>query len=441
MLNRLVPLKAWATFGYSPNEWALENIHKHPARFQTGVTCRQAGKTLTAGIEIHSAMTEELPEEKPPSVGVLAPTYDKAELLVRQYEDRILKAFGRDYYTRNANKHEIKLHHNGAILKWLSATDPDSVIGYTFTTLFTDESQNIPDIVWNKVFPTLAVNRARVVSFGTPDITPEQSWFKANFIRGEDDGYPDHHSFKVTCFENPWMSLDEIRIARDSMTEAEFRMLFLAEWPMGESQVFRGWRASLLPTAVEYDAARRHVMSVDFGIKDDFTVVMLGETATRSVIEMHRLNAVGSLQVYDQVEELWIRWGRPLVNCDATGIGLPMIEELERRGMRIARTVIGPTNKMQMVGRLAADMEHRRIQFPEWEELRRELDAYVYESTPSGRLTANAAAGFHDDCVWALILLNESFHRRRGRTSPEPENYLVNNNMIRDPLLIGAFRG
>ena len=109
--------------------------------------------------------------------------------------------------------------------------------------------------------------------------------------------------------------------------------------------------------------------------------------------------------------------------------------------MRIARTVIGPSNKMEMVGRLAADMEHRRLMFPEWDELRRELDAYVYQVTPSGKLTANAAAGFHDDCVWALILLNEAFHRRRGGTRQVQENYLVNQNHIRDPRLIATFRG
>lgn len=412
-MSRGVPTRRWAAFRYAPNEWSLEHVHARTERFITGVTARQVGKTLTAGVEVDAAMTEP-PDEfgRPPSVGVLAPTYEKAELLVKEYEDRIRRAFGEDYYQKNSNKHWIRLPHNDAELHWLSGTDPQSVVGYTFSALFTDESQNISDEVWNKIYPTLSVRHARVVSFGTPDITPEQSWFKGNFIRGEDPNYPDYHSFKVTAFDSPWITLEEIENARESMTEREFRMLMLAEWPDEEGQVFRNWRAALLPGAPAFDSQRNHIMSVDFGLVDDFTVAMLGETATRTLVKMERFREGASIPTYDRLESLWLAWGRPAVFADGQGMGKPMVEELRQRGMRVYDAKFTRANKMPQVLRLAADLEHRRLQLPSLAELASELDAYVYSVTPSGLITANAAAGFHDDCVTALIMLNEGFHRR-----------------------------
>lgn len=424
-MSRGLPLKRWQLFDYIPNAWALENIHTRDERFITAVTARQVGKTLTGGIEIDTAMTEP-PDEfgRPPSVGVLAPTYEKAELLVKEYEDRIRRAFDENYYQRNSNKHWVRLPHNEAELRWLSGTDPQSVIGYTFSTLITDESQKISDEVWNKIYPTLSVRKARVISFGTPDITPDQSWYRANFVRGGDPLYADHHSFSVTAFESPWIADDEIKRAQDEMTEREFRMLYLAEWPDEEGIVFRGWRSAMMPTPPVFDPTRRHIMSVDFGLIDDFTVVMLGESSTRTVIKMERFREGASIPTYDKIQDMWEAWGHPKIYADGQGYGKPMCEELRARGMRVVDAKFTVANKMPNVLRLAADMEHRRIQFPGWQELTSELDAYVFQTTPSGKITANAAAGYHDDCVTSLIMLNVGFHTSRGGVH-RPRNYLT----------------
>lgn len=421
-----LPLKLWALIEYKPNDWALQNVHGHPARFITGTTCRQVGKTLTAGRIILEEFVQPADEFGPPVIGLLAPTYQKAQMVVDEFETALIKVLGRDSFTKNKNEHYIRLTATGATLWWMSATDPQSVVGFTLSFLVTDESQYIPDIVWNKIRPTLSVRTARVVSFGTPDITVDQTWFRANWVRGTDPDLPQYHSFTVSAYESPWVSLEEILEAKRTMTEDEFRMLYLAEWVTHESQVFAGWRNAAVPEGFfgVADAGARRAMSVDFGVKDDFTVVMLGETGTRTVLEMKRYNLVGSVALYDIIEDLWVEWGRPPLNVDASGLGLPMAEALEARGMRVTKTVITAVNKMQMVGRLAADMQHRKLMFPKWDSLERELDAYVYSRTPAGKLTANASAGHHDDTVWALILLNESFHKRRGNASLN-ENYLT----------------
>ena len=410
----------------------MENVHSHPARFITGTTARQVGKTLTAGMVIVEGLNEPPdPEFGPPVVGLLASTYAKAGLAMLEVEKYLEEAFGKDSFVKNKNEHYLRIKATGATLWWMSATDPESVVGFTLSLLVTDESQFISDAVWNKIRPTLSVRDARVVSFGTPDITVDQTWYRANWVRGQDVDLPQYHSFKVSAYQSPWVSLEEIEEAKRTMTEDEFRRLYLAEWVSHESGVFASWRNAQVPQEYIRPQSARRVMSIDFGMKDDFTVVMLGEPATRSLLEMKRYNLVGSVELYDIIENLWLEWDRPHVIVDASGLGLPMAEALDEKGMRTQKIVITAVNKMQMVGRLTADMQHRRLVVPvEWTVLERELDAYVYQRTPAGKLTANASAGYHDDSVWALILMNEAFHRRRGAVGDTEQNYLKNSNSV-----------
>lgn len=429
-MARTLPLRRWQALNFQPNQWALNHVHASEAQFNAYVTARQVGKTEELSMVIDGAM--EAPNDefgRPPYVGLLAPTYGKAELSVSKYETRLARAFGTEYYKKNSNKHSILLPHNGAQLQWLSAEDPKSVVGYTFSALGVDEGQDVPDIVWQKIVPTLSVRNAQVFAFGTPDITPDQTWFEALFARGQDEGWEDYNSHTVTAYENPWMSVEAIKQAKEELTEREFRMLYLGEWVHTEGAVFREWENALLPSVPEFHPDRQHVMSVDFAVHEDFNVVMVGETATRTVVRMERWNRSAPIETYDRIERIWEESGRPWVVTDDTGAGIPMTAELRERGIRCLPQRFGPDTKMPMVGRLAADMQHRRIQFPGWDPLTRELKAFVFVKTPSGKLTAKAAAGFHDDVVTALMLLNEGFHAR-GRGGAQPYSYLESSRSI-----------
>ena len=420
-----LPLRRWRALSYIPNAWALNHVHGHPARFVTGITARQVGKTTAGAIEIDLGMIAPLDDfGRTAHVGVLAPTYGKAELMTSAYEEMILHAFGDTYYTKNINKHQLYLPENHARLTWLSADDPKSVVGYTFSKLIIDEGQDVPDQVYDKIRPTIDVRDAQVRAFGTPDITPQQTWFRSAFIRGEDDGWPNYHSFRVTCYDNPWMPIETIHDAARNMTRREFRMLYLAEWVDEEGQVFRDWETAMLAAEPTLRSNGNYLLAVDFGLRDDFTVVLLGDASTRTAVRMWRWNQTASREVYDQIEDLWREYGQPPIVADASGIGLPMIESLRERGMRrVDAVTITAANKLEMVGRLAADIEHRRIMFPPWESLIREIKAFVYHQTPSGQLKASAASGYNDDTVMALLLLNEGFHRRRS-SGQQPYSYL-----------------
>ena len=415
-----LPLRRWAAINYRPQPWQVHKLHRRAESTVTLTTARQVGKSFAAGALIDERISLPPDEFGPRHVAVLGPTYSKAKLVVDKYLEFVLPTYGRDFVQTNLQDHRLWIPSTNARLNWLSSDDPKSVVGFTFSDAITDESQDIPDLVMGKFSPTLGIRSAHLWSFGTPDITPDQTWFKAAWIRGTDDGYPNEFSATVECYECEFWTQENILKEKTRLSEREFRMLMLGQWVDEEGQVFTGFNKAVMnepidpaPTPTPYT---QYAIGLDLAVYEDFTVLIVGERNTRLCRAMYRWNTTDPFETYERVEEIANHWNRAIIVVDETGIGIPMVRELrERLGAgRVFGQKITPANKMEMVSLLNQDMEHRRIMFPAWPSLIRELKAYVYHATPSGKLTAEAASGYHDDTIAALMMLNLAFHRRAG---------------------------
>ena len=65
------------------------------------------------------------------------------------------------------------------------------------------------------------------------------------------------------------------------------------------------------------------------------------------------------------------------------------------------------TTKTDLIQRLIVAIEQKRVTWPMgWTVLTDELRRYEYAYTDARRLSYNAPAGYHDDCVIALALAN-----------------------------------
>jgi hypothetical protein len=83
-----------------------------------------------------------------------------------------------------------------------------------------------------------------------------------------------------------------------------------------------------------------------------------------------------------------------------------VIEDLRRETTRVGIERVRFTNqsKGDMVENLAARLETGEIIFPEIDPLIAELEAFTYETTPSGNVRYTAPESMHDDEVDALAL-------------------------------------
>ena len=425
-------LRRWAACGYSPNRWSLDNVHDRTERFKVGTTGRQVGKTQTAAMEIDSGMCMPTDQFGTPWVGVLGSSYDKAEISVNLYIENLTRVFGKNSYRVNQNKHELTITDAsagtvGARLKWLSADDAYGVVGYTFSKLIIDEAQAVPDEVFFKIRPTVDVRDAEVIVFGTPDITQAQSWFEGMWLRGQDDLDPTYHSFSVASWETPWMKPETILDAKHTMPENEFLRLYGGKWVNDMGRIFSNPEIAVADFVPVFDPTKRYIASLDLAIYDDFSVLLVADTATRTVVFKDRWNQTDPSVSYDRVAGDLEKFNNPIMYTDATSpAGMAMSVGLRDRGLRIRPVEFTQQNKMKLVHQLASDIQHRWIMYPKWDDLFQEFRAYVYGRTPSGRLTANAAAGYHDDIIMSLVLLCEGLHQRahRAEGTGDGNNYM-----------------
>lgn len=413
-----LPMKRWAAIGYKPQPWQTNKLHRRVENQVTLTTARQVGKSYGAGALIDELMSLPPDEQGPQHVAVLGPTYQKARISVEKYLEFVLPVYGRDFVQTNLSEHRLWVPSTGAKLNWLSADDPKSVVGFTFSAAVTDESQDIPDLVMGKFSPTLGIRRARMWNFGTPDITPDQTWFKSAYIRGQDPDEDGNFSATVECYECEFWTPERILEQKMTLTERDFRMLMLGQWADEEGQVFTGWSKAVWPGSEENDEPTpftNYAIGLDLAVYNDFTCLIVGELGTRICRAIYRWNNTDPLEAYDRIEDIANKWNRAIILGDESSIGIPMLAELRKRMPgRVFGQKITSANKMEFVQLLNQDMEHRRLMFPAWPALIRELKAYVYHATPAGKLTADAAAGYHDDTIAALMLLNLAFHRRSG---------------------------
>lgn len=428
-------LRRWAAVGYSPNRWSLENVHDRSERFIVGTTGRQVGKTQTAAMEIDSGMCAPIDQFGAPWVGVLGSSYDKAELSVNLYIENLTRVFGKNSYRVNQNKHELTITDAsagtvGARLKWLSADDEYGVVGFTFSKLIIDEAQAIPDEVFFKIRPTVDVRNAKVCVFGTPDISQAQSWFEGMWLRGQDVLDTDYHSFSVASWETPWMKPETILDAKRTMPESEFLRLYGGKWINDVGRIFPNPQLAVIDQVPSFDPTKRYIASLDLAIYDDFNVLLVAEAATRTVIYKDRWNQTDPSISYDRVAMDLEKFGSPLLFTDATSpAGMAMSVGLRDRGIRIRPVEFTAQNKLKLVHQLASDIQHRNIAYPLWDDLMQEFRAFIYGRSPTGKLTAGAAAGYHDDIVMSLVLLNEGLHQRSQRSDTgfaASNNYMSN---------------
>ena len=90
---------------------------------------------------------------------------------------------------------------------------------------------------------------------------------------------------------------------------------------------------------------------------------------------------------------------------DATGAGDPIYDDLARVWPRIEAVRFTNQKKVELIQRLAVNIEQRQVLWPlAWEVVTDELKRYEYVIGASGAITYGAPGGFHDDAVIALAL-------------------------------------
>lgn len=390
---------------YSPQPYQYE-IHTDTTRFKVIVRGRRGGKTEE---EIEGAVMDAVRD--PGRHWIVGPSYKQIKSIVWTRLKAVL-AVDKDWVF---NEQELYAHNPNILdengtptrIELKGADKEDSLVGVALKSLRIDEAALVKNNVWSLVLrPMLADYKAPAYFYSTPR---GKNWFYDLYMRGQ-SGDADWKSWRQPTSVNKYIDPSEIAEMKKDMTELMFSQEVMAEFLSEETGVFKKIRQCIVGTYKEAVPGRFYVMGVDLAKTIDFTVLTVMDSITREVVAWDRFHDLAwSVQKF-KIQELAIRYNNALCIIDSTGLGDPIVDDLQMAGLSIWYDGEKPgfkfTNesKNRLVQNLAICLEQRRITFPNEPLLIDELNSYEYQLTDGGKITYNAPDGKHDDAVVSLAL-------------------------------------
>ena len=301
-----------------------------------------------------------------------------------------------------------------------SADNPDSLRGEGLDLAIFDECGFTKEAAWDEAIrPALADRRGEAIFISTPK---GKNWFFRLFVDGQDSskaGWSAHHH---PTADNPYIPAEDIEEARLSTPDRIFRQEWLAEFMEDAGGVFRGVMAAA-SGELESPNGCRTAIGVDWAKHEDFTVLSVLADDPPRLVAWDRFNQIDYAFQLKRLEALCGKWKPEVIMAESNAMGEPLVEQLKRSGLPVKGFATTATTKPPLIEDLSLAIEKGELVYPMIPELVNELQAYEYDTMPSGRMRYGAPDGIHDDCVISLALAWHGLKRQNLRVSYAPGLY------------------
>tara|TARA_B110000240_G_scaffold186860_1_gene223954 strand:- start:81 stop:1115 length:1035 start_codon:yes stop_codon:yes gene_type:complete len=197
----------------------------------------------------------------------MSPNYALSQISF-DLQRNLIKHFDLEVTKDNAKDKVIEIS-NGSTIRMGSVNQVDSCVGRSYDLIIFDEAAlaDGKDAFNVALRPTLDKENSKALFISTP--RGRNNWFSEFFYRGFTDDFPEWCSIRATYRDNPRMSESDIAEARKSMSEAEFRQEYEADFNTYEGQIWKFDFESQVKDLSQLDTSRMDVFAgLDVGYKD-----------------------------------------------------------------------------------------------------------------------------------------------------------------------------
>ena len=286
-------------------------------------------------------------------------------------------------------------------LEFKSAEQPDHLFGPARAFAVLDEASRISEEAFDAVASTLVPSAGPMRLLSNPGA--RTGWFYRLWCRGRADD-PDVAAFSWKTADNPTIDPSVISGARLTHSERSFRALYLGEFLDTGGSVFRTVRECAIGALSPPEHGHRYVGGLDLARVGDWTVAVVIDLNTNSVVAFERWHGVAWEETSRRVFELSKRYYGARFWVDSTGIGDSPLEMIERDGTPVQGVKFSATSKVQLIEHLVVVMERGELFFPPILQLMNELESFEGVTGPSGTTKYSGPSGEFDDCVIGLAL-------------------------------------
>ena len=246
-----------------PSQIAIINAINNPKyRFVSAAVSRRQGKTYIANII--GQLVSLVPGS---NILIMSPNYSLSQISF-DLQRNLIKHFDLEVTKDNAKDKVIEIS-NGSTVRMGSINQVDSCVGRSYDLIIFDEAAlaDGKDAFNVALRPTLDKDNSKALFISTP--RGRNNWFSEFFYRGFSDEFPEWCSIRATYQDNPRMSETDIAEARKSMSEAEFRQEYEADFNTYEGQIWKFNFETQVKDYSELDTSKMDVFAgLDVGYKD-----------------------------------------------------------------------------------------------------------------------------------------------------------------------------
>lgn len=301
----------------------------------------------------------------------------------------------------NATELKIELI-NGSIIQLIAADEfkKGGVGTNAIGVVFSEYSISSPE-AWRYVSPILAANGGWAIFNFTP--------------RGMNHAYTLLQQAKDN--EN-WfwevLTLNETKVLSDEALEEEKRQHpqdiidqeYYCKFIEGAGAFFRNVDANIHHNVTKPEPTHRYRMGVDLAKHQDYTVITVLDLCTFNIVEIERFNQIDWVTQKAKIEATYLRYFKPQMTMDSTGVGDPIFDDLLHRGIsNIISYKFTEQSRKDLLVNLQLLLEQGKIKIPDNHILLDELKSMKYEIVgEKGRTIVKVPDGLHDDTIMSLAL-------------------------------------
>lgn len=320
----------------------------------------------------------------------VAPVYGQAEIAFNRMKAKIV---GNKLYQINLSKLTITTPV-GSVIQFKSAENPDNLYGEDVYAAVFDEFTRARETAWHALRSTLTATRGKCKLIG--NAKGKKNW---GYKLGQKarSGEKDYKYFRVTAYDaakEGIVDIEEIEQAKRDLPEVVFKELYLAEPNEDGSNPFG---LTHIRNCIRKTTGTIKTHGIDLAKSFDYSV-NIGISETGGVFVVDRWQSDWGTTK----EKIKQSVGNKPTLIDSTGVGDPIVEELERDLRNIEGFKFSSGSKQQIMEGLASAIQQGKIHFDD-PILIEELESFEFEYTRTG-VRYSAPQGCHDDMVCALAL-------------------------------------
>lgn len=334
----------------------------------------------------------------------LSPTLEQSRKVFKEIKN-VLKPT-KVYAKHNDLQLSITLR-NGSEILFKSAEQGDGLRGYTVTGIYCiDEAAYIPDDIFYETLSWVNVSQAPIVLCSTPN--HKTGFFFKYYNLGLQNG--------TKVFSYNWSEFDtsallppeKLEEYRREVPAAKFRTEFLGEFLDNEGSVFGDYDRVICNT---FDTDSNCYFGIDWGSgqgQDETAIAIFN--SKRQMIGLYHFNDKDETQTINFIIQL-MRQYKPLkCQIESNSIGAIFYGLLEKAVREAKLPVLllkfTTTNesKERLINNFQVGVQNENLQILDNQALKVQMDMYEMKVSKTGKKTYNAATGYHDDCIIAMLL-------------------------------------